>query len=122
MLKKRTALLSVLLLATVFLAGCDVLIRWDQPIIIEMQYRTTIDGYVSYRGNQVRITSSINTRSSYRPLADAKITIVDTGHVTWTDQYGYFQIRGVPGPDRYVTMKIEHWRLRDPVYTTIHLK
>ena len=121
-MKKRVPLLMLLLLGVVMLTGCDILIRWDQPIIIELPYRTTVDGYVSYRGNQVRITSSVNTRSSYRALADAKITLVDTGDITWTDQYGYFALRGVPGPDRYITLKIEHRRLRNPVYTSIHLR
>jgi hypothetical protein len=123
-MKKRTALLAALLLGVVVLAGCDtsVLIRWDQPIIIELPYRTTVDGYISYRGNQVRVTSTMNTRSSYRALDDARITLVETGQVTRTDRYGYFEFRGVPGPDRYITLRIEHWRLRDPVYTSIYLK
>jgi len=123
-MSRKLPLLAVLLVAVVLLAACDasVLIRLDQPIIIELPYRTSVDGYISYRGRQVRVTSEMNNRSSYRPLDDARITLLETGQVTWTDRYGYFQFRGVPGPDRYITLKIEHWRLPDPVYTSIYLK
>ncbi|KLU39115.1 MAG: hypothetical protein AA931_11005 [Peptococcaceae bacterium 1109] len=123
-MKKRIPLLAALLLAVVLLAGCDtsVLIRLDQPIIIELPYRTNVDGYISYRGKQVRVTSDMNTRSSYRALEEARITLLETGQVTWTDRYGYFQFRGVPGPDRYITLKIEHWRLPEAIYTSIYLR
>src|SRR5690554_919363 len=120
---KRSLPLLILTLFVITLTGCDVLLRWEQPVVIEIPYRSTVDGYVSISrwNDRAMVTSTPNHRSSYRPLSDARVTFVETGHVTRTDRYGYFSVR-VPAHERYITLRVDHWRLREPLYTSIHLK
>ncbi len=121
---RKWALIGLLLGAVLF-TGCQsqVWLELDLPIVIELpRYRSDLDGYVAYNSwsGNVRVTERYYADRSYQPLNDARITVVETGQVTFTDYDGYFVIRGVPQGE--LTLKIQHRRLGRTAYFTVRVR
>jgi hypothetical protein len=119
---KKTWRLAALMVLAVFLAGCQgrVFLNLDVPIVVEpaSRYRAEVWGYLSYDpyDEYIRYTVARNPNRHYRPLSDAKVTIVGTGMTVYTDRDGYFFLRGVP--QGRLTLHVQHrWvGLRSGVY------
>ncbi len=115
----RRFLLVGLVLSALLFAGCDsdVFLRVDIPIVVKPapRYRAEVSGYVSYDywTRHVKLTDGYNYGRYYEPLSEAKITVRETGQVTYTDRNGYFHLRGVPYG--WVTLVVEHRRIREKV-------
>lgn len=118
----RKIVLVGLLLLAVFLGGCQTWLRinLDLPILIEpVPYKAEVDGYLFYDvwTRHVRLAPSYEYPRDYKPLVDAKVTVLETGKVTYTDRNGYFFLRGVPYGK--LTIVVEHRRLWDRAYFSV---
>ncbi|MCK9525081.1 MAG: carboxypeptidase-like regulatory domain-containing protein [Limnochordia bacterium] len=106
----------LLIVVAGLLVGCQgrVFLNLDVPIVIEPArppYRAETWGYLSYnkRDHHIIYTLGRNTDRSYRPLADAKVTVVGTGLSIHTDSDGYFYLRGVPHGS--LSLLVQHKRV-----------
>ena len=112
-----------LIMITVLFTGCQgwLRINLDVPVLLEPDppYRAEVDGYVSYDSwvRHVQLTNAYSRQRFYEPLVDAKVTVLETGKVTYTDRNGYFFLRGVPYGK--LTLMVEHRRLWEKAYFTV---
>lgn len=116
-MKKRFVLLGLLVLA-LFLAGCssELTVLLKLPINIEATYHKEIDGYLYYDlpEDRIIISSSPISGRFIEPLNGARITVLETGRVTYADRYGYFVIKGIPSSYNNINLDIKHDDLRKP--------